>query len=248
MTSTAVESVTCGECRHENEIERIYCHNCGARLERRHVAKAAPKEEETRKRVKKLFDPNRAKLRALFFRISKIALGSCLAAVLVVMATPPELPVPPKGLVQARAINFDVEQVLSRHQAVQLKYSETELNGYLSYFLKSKHKQLDEPMLEFKRVVVGLREGSCAVTMERALFGYSLFTTLDLAPQNSGGKAGLTTKGGSIGRLPIHPQIAQYMNYLFLDLWRVLDREKKLGQKLSGVDFHDKAIVLSTSS
>ena len=146
------------------------------------------------------------------------------------------------------AINFDVEHALQRHQPAQLKYSDADVNGYLSSSLKSKSKQLDEPLLEFKRVVVASQEGSCAITMERALFGYSLFTTLEFAPQNSGGKAGLTAKGGSIGRLPIHPQLAPYMRYLFADLWHVLEREKKLGEKLNGVEFHDKAIVLSAGS
>ncbi len=249
-TATAVESVTCIECRHENELERIYCHNCGARLERRPLTNTVAKEEEdTQKRVKRMFDPNRDKLRLLFFRISKLVLGSCLAAALILMATPPEIPTPPKGVLSvAPAINFDLEHAFQRHQPVQLKYTDTDLNGFLSSNLKSKKKQLDEPLLEFKRVVVGLQEGSCAVTMERALFGYSLFTTLDFAPQNAGGQAGLTVKGGGIGRLPIHPQVAKYMNYLFGDLWHVLERERKLAGKLSGVEFHDKAVVLTTGS
>ena len=248
MPSTAVETAPCMECRHENEIERVYCHNCGARLERRKVAKTVVQEEDTQKRVKKLFDPNRAKLRQIFFRTSKVVLGSAFAAVFILMATPPEIPAPAKGIMQPPSINFDIEHLLQRHQAAQVMYTDDDLNAYLTYNLKSKRKQLDEPMLEFKRAVVGLRERCCAVTMERALFGYSLFTTLDLGAQNTGGKAGLTIKGGRIGRLPIHPQLAKYMNYLFADLWKVLDREKKLGEKLVSVEFHDKAIVLVTGS
>src|SRR6476469_6209555 len=107
MSTTAVEMVTCGECRHENEFERVYCHNCGARLERRAVVKGPPKEEDTQKRVKKMFDPNRAKLKLIFFRISKLALAACGAAILIVMATPPEVPAPPKGVLSIPpAINF----------------------------------------------------------------------------------------------------------------------------------------------
>ncbi len=250
MTSTAaVESVTCQECRRENEVERIYCHHCGARLERRKLSNAAPKEEDTQKRVKRLFDPNRAKLRLLFFRISKIALGSAAAAALILMATPPEIPPAPKGvLAMAPSINFDIERAASHHQPEQLRYSEQDVNAYLGSSLKSKRKQLDEPLLEFKRALIAFDEGSGAVTMERALFGYSLFTTLQFGAQNAAGKAGLTAKGASIGRLPVHPQVAKYMTYLFADLWGALERERKLGAKLSGVEFHDKAVVLSTGS
>ncbi len=246
MTSTVAETVTCMECRQENEIERIYCHHCGARLERRKVTKAPVAEEDTQKRVKQLFDPTRARIRAIFFRISKITLGACVSAVFILMATPPEVPAPPKGLIQARAINFDIEHVVSRHQPVQMKYSEDEVNSFIAYDLKNRRKQLDEPLLEFKRAAVAFHEGSCAVTMERAFFGYSLFTTLDLAPVS--GKAAVVSKGASIGRLPIHPEVAHFMNYLFADLSQALDRERKLVLKLSGIEFHDKAVVLTSGS
>ena len=248
MTSTTVETATCQECRHENEVERVYCHNCGARLERRKTVKTVPEEEDAQKRVKKMFDPNRAKLRLLFFRISKIALGSALAAVLILMATPPEIPQSAKDITQAPSINFDLEHLIERHQPAQLNYSEDQVNAYIGGDLRSKRKQLDEPLLEFKRAVIALREGTCGLTMQRAIFGYSLFTTLDFGARSSSGKVSLATKGGSIGRLPIHPQLAHYMTYLFADLWKALDREKKLGEKLSGVEFHDKAIVFSTGS
>jgi len=56
----------CPECRRENEAERIYCHDCGARLDRTALAKEPPKGEdvkETQRRLKNLLDPSRAKMR-----------------------------------------------------------------------------------------------------------------------------------------------------------------------------------------
>ena len=88
------------------------------------------------------------------------------------------------------------------------------------------------------------REGTASVTMERAIFGYSIFTTIDFAPQSSGGKAGLKATAGYIGRMPIHPEIAKFMNYLFLDLWDALDHERKLAARLTSAEFHDKSVVL----
>jgi predicted amidophosphoribosyltransferase len=63
----------CPECRRENEPERIYCHDCGARLDRTALAKAAPKGEdakETQRRLKSMLDPQRAKMRLMFFKVS----------------------------------------------------------------------------------------------------------------------------------------------------------------------------------
>jgi len=52
--------LVCPECRRENEPERIYCHDCGARLDRSSLAKEKSKEEDpkaTQKRLKAMLDP-----------------------------------------------------------------------------------------------------------------------------------------------------------------------------------------------
>jgi hypothetical protein len=237
-------TVACPECRRENEIERIYCHDCGARLEKKAVKQTVPKEEDTQKRVKKLFDPQRAKMRALFFKLSKIVLAACASAAITVMALPPELPGPAKPLLQAPTVGFDLERLLARHEATQVIYSDEQANLFLTYDLKSKAKALDLPLLEFKRALVGFREGAASVMTERACFGYSLFTTIDFRPAQNAGKASLKVTGASIGRMPIHPKVAPYINYLFLDLWRALERERKLAARLTSVEFHDKNVHL----
>ena len=38
--------LVCPECQRQNEPERIYCHDCGARLDRSALAKVAPKVED----------------------------------------------------------------------------------------------------------------------------------------------------------------------------------------------------------
>ena len=240
-------SVVCAECRHENEPERIYCHDCGARLDRSAVKVRKEDVQDARKRVKKLFDPQRARIRALFFKISKVVLGACLVAAFVQIVLPPDVPAPTKTAMLASQIRFDLEGATTRHQPAQLQYTDEQANAFLVYALKPKQKSLDQPMLDFKRAVVEFREGACSVTMERSLFGYSVYTTMTLAPRLTAGQIGVTTKGGSIGRLPIHPQIAQFMGLLFTDLRAALDHEMKLVAKMGAVEFHDKSVVLTTA-
>jgi hypothetical protein len=159
---------------------------------------------------------------------------------------PPELPPEAKNnpLVQTPTIGFDLERVLARHEPTQVKYTDEQANLFLTYNLKSKKKTLDKPFLEFKRAVTAFREGTASVTMERAIFGYSIFTTIDFAPQSTGGKADVKATGGHIGRMPVHPEIAKYMNYFFLDLWGALERERKLASRLTSAEFHDKSVLL----
>src|SRR5882724_6469214 len=97
--TTSTTKLICPECRHENESERIYCHSCGARLDRSAVAVRNSKEEvqATRHRVRKLFDPRGVKLRAVFFKTIKLTLGAVAAATIVQMILPPDVPAPAKA-------------------------------------------------------------------------------------------------------------------------------------------------------
>lgn len=235
----------CPECRHENESERIYCHSCGARLERSAVAQKKEPIQDTQKRVRKMFDPHRAKLRFLFFKISKMVLGACALAIFVQVILPPDVPAPPKTPMLASQVRFDLENMANQRQPAQLQFTEEQVNAYLTSALKPKQTSLNKPLLVFKRAVVGFRERVCAVTTERSLFGFSLYTSCAYAPAVTEGKIVASNKGGSIGRLPIHPQMTQFMGVLFADLWGALDQERKLVAKIGAIEFHDKNVVLT---
>lgn len=53
-TTTAMTKLVCAECRHENEAERIYCHNCGECLDRSAVS-TQKKAQRDLARKKKFF-------------------------------------------------------------------------------------------------------------------------------------------------------------------------------------------------
>src|SRR3954470_18203085 len=104
----------CQECQRENEPERIYCHDCGARLDRSGLAKVKSTAEdprETHRRVSKMFSPGRAIMRERFFQGSKLLLGALLAAVIIQMIRPPEMPERPKTAASLlpSQINLDLE-------------------------------------------------------------------------------------------------------------------------------------------
>lgn len=240
-------AVVCTECRHENEAERVYCHSCGTRLDRSAIKAQKERPDDAQKRVKKMFNPQRVQIRALFFRMSKILLGACGVAALVEMALPPDVPAPSKAIIIGSQIRLDLENVAIRHQPAQLQYTDEQITGFLGYALKPKQKTLDQPLLDFNRAIVAFREGECDITAQRSIFGYPLYTTIYITPTIDGGKMVVVSKGGRIGRLPIHPQVAQFMSILFLDVSNALERELKLVSKLGTIQFHDKTVLLTAA-
>src|ERR1700720_2524941 len=156
-TTTTMTKVVCAECQHENEVERIYCHNCGERLDRSVVAaqqKTHDPEEVHRRLQKMLGPPNRT--RQHFFAVSKLALAAAVVAALVEIVLPPELPAPTKVL--PPQVDLDLENAASYHRAGPLEYTQDQINAYLTYRLTSKKKALDEPLLTFVRATASFRE------------------------------------------------------------------------------------------
>jgi len=247
MTTPAIKLI-CPECRRENEAERIYCHDCGARLDRTALAKIAPKGEdvkETQRRLKSMLDPQRAKIRHLFFKTSKVILGALATAAIVQMLLPPDVPARPKSGEFPPQITLDIENAVLNHSTAPLQYTDAQVNAYLGSALKSKQKALDNAVLQFERAIVKFDENVCSVTAERSLFGFSLFTTTTAKVTLQNNALTATNTGGAIGRLPVHPFLMKYSDFLFSDLWAALDRERKAITKMGGIEFRPQAVVLT---
>ena len=236
----------CPECRRENEAERIYCHDCGARLDRTSLAKIAPKGEdakETQRRLRTMLDPQRAKMRLMFFKISKLVLGAFGAAAILQMIIPPEAPPRPKMGDFPPQINLDIENAAMNQNAPPLQYTEAQVNAYLGSALRSKQAALSK-LLQFERAFVSFDESVCRVTAQRSLFGFSFYTTTSSKVAVENGTLKASNNGGKIGRLRIHPLLMKYADPLFGDLWTALDRERKAVAKMNAIEFHPQAVVL----
>jgi len=242
--------LVCPECQRQNEPERIYCHDCGARLDRSALAKVAPKMEDpkqTHRRLQQMLDPGRVKMRLMFFKISKLILGACLAAVLIEMLLPPrELPERSKNM-ELQQLNLDLENAIASRGTTPLQYSETQVNDYFVSVVKNKQKALSK-YLDFERALVNFDEGTCRITIERSLLGFSVFHAISYNVMLQDGTMTTSIKGGNIGRMPIHPLIMKYGDILFTDFWAALDREKKSVSKMGAIELHPKTVILSPKS
>ncbi len=175
----------CPECRRENEPERVYCHECGARLDRSVLAKVQPATKdplEEQRRLKTMFDPNRGMLRRRLLQIGRLIVGALALAILVQILRTPDLPEASQEIGLGSQINLDLENAASEPQAAPLQYSEKAVNDYLAYVLKGKKKTLSN-YLDFGRAVVALEEGFCDLAVERSLFGFPVVTSIGFAPR-----------------------------------------------------------------
>jgi hypothetical protein len=238
--------LVCPECQRQNEPERIYCHDCGARLDRSALAKVVPKVEDpkqTQRRLKQMLDPGRLKIRLMFFRIIKLLLGACALAVLIQMfLRPDDVPERLKNI-ELQQLNLELEKAITSHSPTPLQYSDAQVNDFLANVAKNKRLILNK-FLKFERAFVNFDEGVCRVTVERSLLGVSVFHAISYKVTLQNGKLTASTNAGRIGRMPIHPEVIKYGDILFRDLWAALDAEKKSVSKMGAIEFHPKTVIL----
>jgi hypothetical protein len=190
-----------------------------------------------------MLDPQRAKMRLMFFKISKLVLGAFVAAAVIQMLVPPDAPERPKSGDFPPQINLDIENAAMTPNSPPLQYTEAQVNAYLGNALRSKQSALSK-MLQFERAFVSFDESVCRVTAQRSWFGFSFYTTTSSQVTLENGILKASNNGGKIGRLRIHPLLMKYAGPLFGDLWGALDREQKAMAKMRAIEFHPQAVVL----
>lgn len=238
----------CPECRTENEPERIYCHECGARLERPPAEKRDPRKVAKASRHSfRALDPGRVQMRLTFFKVSKLILGAFGAAILIQMILPPDVPPAVKSLILPPQIGLELDNAVMDRRTTPITYTEANVNAYLAGVSKNKHAALQEWIFDFDRVLVGFEEGRCSIIAERSLFGFPIYTTTVYGVEPRDGKLEVSNYGGRIGRLSVHPQIMRFDDLLFGDLWMALNRESKTLAKMGSIEFHSHSVVLTAA-
>ena len=239
--------LVCPDCRHENESERVYCHNCGARLDRSGLtSKKAPISPEMRSQahLKKMLDPRRGRMKRTAAQLTKILLGAAVCAGVVMMVLPPDLPQQKAKYDFAPMINMDLITAISSRRPTPLIYSETDVNGYIASRLRPQKNASQGGFFPLRSVLVQFQEGQCAISVERQLFGWSIYSGSSYQVKVENGKLITRSTRGFIGRLPIASSLSQVPDFLMQKAWTSLDQERKTVARLAGIEFHPQSVTL----
>ncbi len=246
-------TLVCPECRHENEPERVYCHECGARLDRSVLSKSKGQKPEdpqvaARRHLQSMLNPRGFRLRLVAKSFAGVLLAALLVAALVQIFRPVSLP-PAPGLDGALApqVNLDLENLATDPQSAGVRYTESQVNAYLASASKSRKSPLGD-YLPVKRVVATLEENSALLTVQRTVYGISLSTQARFLPALRDGRITATPQGEWIGRLPLTPALLPYTKFLFGDALGMFQRELKSLGKVGALEVHDKSVSFAPRS
>lgn len=247
---TAPANLTCGQCGYENEAERVYCHNCGAKLDRSLLPKPGEADDKTetpgqaRKRIAKMTNPKAGGgLREIKTAVN-VLIYSALLAALILIAQPPD-GVPEAGKdATLSTLSGDMMDAVGSPQPRRLDLNEADINAYLKQQLKS--KDAGAMGLEFKRAYVRLTPGVLHFGAEESVFGLPVYSGVLYRLEVKDGKFTPTMLGGNFGRLAVHPLAMQYLDFFFQKIWVLLQRDRKNMDRMQTVVVQKGTITLVT--
>jgi len=240
------QTLPCKECGYANEPERVYCHNCGAKLDR----SVLPKEEEVRresperarKRIMRMANPASNVVRREVAALFKTLLLAFLTACVIQALRPPEGVPNGKVEMNSRLISSDLYDLTQSIVPKTATFSEGELNTFLRTKVKGKSSV---PGVEFNRLFVNLDEGSGRLVIEKSVYGYKMYLGTVYHIEGNDGVVTATNIGGNVGRLAIPAKLMEYVSpMLFGDVFQALKREWTLVQQMQKVTVHKEKVEL----
>ena len=238
----------CKQCNFENEPERVYCHNCGAKLDRSLLPPEASKREDpvvVQERVRKLIKPRGVSAwQRVKNLLASVIFGALLAAIICISRAPDGVPeISKEAAMDAPPISDDMEAAQQQSGSHSLKYNENQVNAFLLASLKSKESS---DTVKFERAYVHFDEGLCRITTQESIFGFSLYATTVRTVAVQNGTVVSQPVGGSFGRMALPGKGMQRLETIFAPLWRALDQDRKLVSQMQSITFHKGMVEMVT--
>lgn len=223
--SSADGNIKCQSCGHENDPTRVFCHNCGIRLERpdgtvaeieRAEREGDRKAAEARRRLaapkKKPGPPIHVVLLRGLFSFVRISILAALLAVLILIFRAPD-GVPPEATgapEEAEALHADVFAAANARFRTHVVITEDQANNFLLEKVDITGGKIPGlGAVEGRRTYVVLRDGGLQLGAEYGLFGLRCFLTADYSVGAAGGGLTAEPQSFAIGRLPLPKALAR---------------------------------------
>lgn len=241
------ETITCRACGYaKNEPERVYCHECGEKLDRRKVPRREVTSKAEQRRLRRLIHPRVPFLLPLLGGIGKTVLISLSVSLLLLILIPPPHPLPPteEERFDPPRLSIELERALMTDRPIRITVEERSINTYFDAHIRSRDTSVLGISLRFDRAFVHLEPGICHISMVRKIGGLPLYTRAAYALEINARGLQVERRGGGIGRLAFAPFLMPLLDGSFAQLWKTLDSERKLVQRLQSIEIEEGRIVM----
>lgn len=237
----------CQKCGYDNELGRIFCHQCGTKLDLEQIKPAS----RGGKKLKPKGSPGAGRLILRVFEVGVVAAIVWAVVLLVQVPVAPHVVTTEQDALSVERKRSALERLINQGKEASVQLSSAELNAFLGKlgFEKPEGKGIKITPSNLQ-IQLGANELTVIVTGELAA-GDSLKKNFYLSctgvPAIEGGHFVFKPVGAAVGALPIHPQIMEstgfIQNYLSA-LFRNLSEERKLLDRLTAISVNKERVLL----
>lgn len=236
--------IACSNCGKDNELGRIFCLKCGAKLDLNAIAAPSSAKNPAMRKARKAAG---AVVSNTFITTAKTLLVALSAAAITLMFMPPAM-TRFKSTVQDSDTfddkKFQLEDAVNSNHSLTVSMGEREINGMLKRHVKSLNN-------DFKSdVKIGSIYASCdndmvTFSIDRKWKYFHIFLVYATKPELKSGKMVFKPAGGAIGRLPFpRATWAPYSN-LLSPLWEKFRFDKQTLDQLASIKIQTNYVTLA---
>jgi hypothetical protein len=246
MSKQSSPKLTCAQCGYENEPERVYCHNCGTKLDRSVLPKETASQQEnlaaTRRRIRRMTSPGQGM--AFFKTLVRTLIWAALVAIIYLLVSPPQDLPTKDDEAGANVITGDIDMAVDNPASSTVQFTQADVSSHLRSRIKAGPGVI--PGLQLKRPYVQLADGGKArIGMEQVLWGYSLYPSVEYRVTAENGKWKAEKLGFRAGRLGIHPAIPG-VEEMFTKTLAGLKQERALLERAQQIAISKGRVVIVT--
>ncbi len=243
-----MDRLTCIECGHENEPERVYCHNCGAKLDHALLPKKVKEKKPTKVDPKKA--KHRIKVRQPVLKplLISLLISMLLAALLLAVLPPQDAPdLDPPPLLNSPDIGVDLISLSTTSRSTFVSYTEEQVNSYLRTAIRASRKEKQRYVFKYVGSFVSFDEDQVRLTLVESVYGYPIYIHKTVSPVTTDSGLNATTVSCGFGRLDL-PAIAAPVTDLFMNkVWKAAKRDLESLAKLGQAKAEEDLITLVSS-
>jgi hypothetical protein len=252
MFKTDPRRLVCTQCKHENEIERVYCHNCGEKLDRSLLpqideSKAADDKAKSGRQVKKMMNPNRfAWARTVKTFILIILFAALVAAVFLAVQAPDNVPSAKSDRMPEKMVREEWAGMMAARVGTSEIFTAFDINYYLHKTLKGAEGALGT---KFERAFAHFEPGLVTLSTQRNLYGLVLYNSASFKPvlKNEAWSADIDRI--AIGRLIIPASLAKLtkLDTVVLGAFSgVFEKEMRQLDRVAAIESGESVITFTT--
>ncbi len=248
-SSPASPTLPCKQCGYSNEPERVYCHNCGAKLDRSLLPKEDQLRRESpdkaRRRIRRMANPEASPILREAKALAKTLAWAAVVAALILAALPPADAPAKQAELGDRMVGSDLITALEKPQPTVVAFSEADINSFFKTSVKAAPGP-DWLPLKFDRAYVKLLPGAVRIGQRQTIYDYPLYSSTAWKLEVKDGAFTATNVGGTFGRLAVHPVLMGALDFVYQKFWTALKRERDMMSKMQMVRVEQGKITLIT--